>query len=135
MRTQRQLKVGEEIRHALAMLFQRGDVPWPRDFAAPLVTISEVQVSPDLSNASAFFTVMGQGATAQETRKALNGIAGFFRHEIGKSVRLRIVPRLDFRVDTSFDYAHNIERLLNDPAVAKDLKNGHTDSVGEEADD
>lgn len=135
MRTQRQLKVGEEIRHALAMLFQRGDVPWPRDFAAPLVTISEVQVSPDLSNASAFFTVMGQGATAQETRKVLNGIAGFFRHEIGKSVRLRIVPRVDFRVDTSFDYAHNIERLLNAPEVAKDLQNGHDQSLIDTEDD
>lgn len=122
MRSQRQLKVGEEIRHVLAMLFQRGDVPWPRDFTPPIVTISEVQISPDLSNASAFFTVMGQGADAQTTRKMLNSIAGFFRHEIGKNVRLRITPKIDFRVDTSFDYATNIERILSEPDVAKDLK-------------
>ncbi|MGE4352416.1 MAG: 30S ribosome-binding factor RbfA [Bdellovibrionales bacterium] len=122
MRTQRQLKVGEEIRHALAMLFQRGDVPWPRDFDAPMVTISEVQISPDLTNASAFFTVMGQGADVQATRKVLNGMAGFFRKEVARSVRLRQTPRLEFRVDTSFEYGANIERLLSDPTVAKDLK-------------
>lgn len=122
MRTQRQLKVGEEIRHILAMLFQRGDVPWPRDFTAPIVTISEVQISPDLSNASAFFTVMGQGADVQAVRKTLNDMAGFFRHEIGKKVRLRVTPRIDFKIDTSFEYGANIERILSDPAVAKDLK-------------
>jgi len=122
MRTQRQLKVGEEIRHALAMVFERGDVRWPADFEPPIVTISEVQISPDLSNASAFFTVMGQGGDAQATRKMLSGMAGFFRREIAKTVRLRINPKLDFKVDTSFDYANNIERLLSDPVVAKDLK-------------
>lgn len=134
MRTQRQLKVGEEIRHALAMLFQRGDVPWPRDFAAPIVTVSEVQISPDLSNASAFFTVMGQGASADETRKVLNGIAGFFRHEVAKTVRLLITPRLDFKVDTSFAYGANIERILSDPAVARDLKS-ESETIGAETDD
>jgi len=121
MRTQRQLKVGEEIRHAIAMLFQRGDVPWPRDFMPPIVTISEVQISPDLRNATAFFTIMGQGDLTL-TRRTLNDMAGFFRHEMAKSVRLRFVPKLDFKVDTSFDYATNIDRLLSAPAVAKDLK-------------
>jgi ribosome-binding factor A len=116
------------------MLFQRGDVPWPRDFTPPIVTISEVQVSPDLSNASAFFTVMGQGADAQATRKRLNSIAGFFRHEIAKTVRLRINPRLDFKVDTSFDYATNIDRILNDPSVAKDLKTPNGDSAADDED-
>ncbi|MDX9689579.1 MAG: 30S ribosome-binding factor RbfA [Proteobacteria bacterium] len=120
MRSQRQLKVGEEIRHALAILFQRGDVPWPRDFTAPIITVSEVQISPDLRNATAYFTTLdGQGGDV--TRKVLNGMAGFFRHEIAKAVRLRYVPKLDFRLDTSFAYASNIERILNDPAVAKDL--------------
>ena len=127
MRTQRQLKVGEEIRHALAMLFQRGDVPWPREFNPPLVTISEVQISPDLQNATAFFTVMGEGAPEQDVRRALNKIAGFFRHEIATTVRLRLTPKLDFKVDNSFEYASKIESLLNDPAVAKDLRNEPSD--------
>jgi len=120
MRTQRQLKVGEEIRHALAQLFQRGDVPWPRGFTPPLVTISEVQISPDLQNATAFFTTLA-GERRDETRRALNDMRGFFRHEIAKNVRLRLVPKLDFKVDTSFEYASTIEHILNKPEVAKDL--------------
>ncbi len=134
MRTQRQLKVGEEIRHVLAMLFQRGDVPWPRGFVDPMLTISEVQVSPDLRNASAFFTTLG-GQRAEETRKVLNGMAGFFRHEIAKAVRLRYVPALDFKIDNSFEYAQKIEKLLHDPNVAKDLASEggeKIDVVGEE---
>lgn len=121
MRSQRQLKVGEEIRHAIAMMLQRGDVPWPRDFKAPMVTISEVQISPDLQNATAFFTTVGDHRTG-ETRRVLNDLGGFFRHELAKAVRLRYVPRIDFKVDTSFEYATKIDRILNEPEVAKDLK-------------
>ncbi|MDD2324881.1 MAG: 30S ribosome-binding factor RbfA [Alphaproteobacteria bacterium] len=120
MRTQRQLKVGEEIRHVLAMIFQRGDVPWPRDFKPPMITVSEVQISPDLQNATAFFTTVG-GDRTEETRKVLRGIAGFFRHELAKAVRLRSVPRLDFKADASFEYATKIDRILSEPDVAKDL--------------
>ncbi len=119
MRTPRQLKVGEEIRHAMAMLFQRGDIPWPRGFKPPFVTISEVQISPDLRNASVFFTTMG--CETEETRRVLNEMIGFFRHELAGAVRMRYVPTLIFKADTSFEYAQKIENLLNDPAVAKDL--------------
>lgn len=121
MRTQRQLKVGEEIRHVLAMLFQRGDVPWPHGFVAPMVTISEVQISPDLRNASAYFTTLG-GEKKDETRRVLNGMAGFFRHTLAKEVRLRYVPALDFKIDNSFEYAEKIDKILHDPKVAKDLE-------------
>lgn len=121
MRSQRQLKVGEQIRHALAMAFQRGEVPWPEGFAAPIITVTEVQISPDLRNATAFFTTMG-GGQHEETRRKLNDLSGFFRHILADSVRLRFVPRLDFKLDTSFEYASNIERLLHDPKVAKDLQ-------------
>lgn len=120
MRSQRQLKVGEEIRHVLAMLFQRGDVPWPRDFHAPIITVTEVQISPDLRNATAFFTIMGEG-NGTETRRKLNDMVGFFRHELAQTVRLRFVPKLDFKVDTSFEYASNIDRILSKPEVARDL--------------
>lgn len=120
MRSQRQLKVGEEIRHILAQLFQRGDVPFPRDFEIPILTITEVQISPDLRNASAYFTIMGQGDT-KLIRRTLNDMAGFFRREIGRAVNLRFVPKLDFRVDNSFEYASNIDRILSKPEVARDL--------------
>lgn len=120
MRTQRQLKVGEEIRHVLAQLFQRGDVPFPADVAMPILTISEVQVSPDLRNATAYFTIMGSG-DGKLLRRTLNDMAGFFRREIARSINLRFVPKLDFKVDTSFEYATNIDRILSKPEVARDL--------------
>ena len=120
MRTQRQLRVGEELRHALALVFQRGDVPWPQGTVAPLITVTEVQASPDLRNATAFVMPLG-GKDMAATIKTLNAMAGFFRHALATAVKLRYVPKLDFRADTSFDYAHKIERILQDPAVARDL--------------
>lgn len=125
MRSQRQLRVGEAIRHALANVFQRGDVPWHKEFIAsgrvPIITVTEVQVSPDLKNATAFVMPLG-GERLGETIKELNNIVGFFRHEIAQSVDLRFVPKLRFATDTSFDYAERIEKILQDPAVEKDLQ-------------
>ncbi len=120
MRSQRQLRVGEAIRHALANVLMRGDVPWPQDFKAPMITVTEVNVSPDLQNATAFIMPLGGKETAEVVR-ALNGIVGFFRHALAEAVNLRFVPKLVFKSDESFDYAQNIERLLQDPSVAKDL--------------
>ena len=121
MRTQRQLRVGEELRHTLALEFQRGNVPWPRAFEAPLITVTEVQVSPDLRNATAFIMPLG-GKDIEPTIKVLNAIAGYFRHALADTVKLRYVPKLDFKADTSFDYAQKIEKILQDPVVAKDLE-------------
>ncbi len=120
MRTQRQLRVGEEIRHALASVLMRGDVPWPRGFLAPMVTVTEVQVSPDLRNATAFVMPLG-GEQMPATMRALNDVVGFFRHELAHLVKMRYVPKLNFKPDTSFEYAKKIEKILHDPVVAKDL--------------
>jgi ribosome-binding factor A len=121
MRSQRQLRVGEEIRHALATVLMRGDVPWHGDFTPPMVTVTEVQVSPDLANATVFVMPLG-GQQMKETIRALNGIVGFFRHEVARNVRLRYVPKLTFTADTSFEYAQKITNILHDPKVAKDLE-------------
>jgi ribosome-binding factor A len=122
MRSQRQLRVGEEIRHVLAGILMRGDVPWPHGFAAPAtVTVTEVQVSPDLKNATVFVMPLG-GQKLEETVKALNGIVGFFRHMVAKAVKLRYTPKLRFAPDNSFAYAQRIDDILHDPAVARDLK-------------
>jgi ribosome-binding factor A len=121
MRTQRQLRVGEEIRHALAAVLQRGDVPWVGDFRPAFITVTEVQVSPDLRNATVFVMPLG-GQNIPATIKALNAILGFFRHELSRAVKLRYVPALTFKPDNSFDYAHRIDSILHNPAVAKDLK-------------
>jgi ribosome-binding factor A len=124
MRSQRQLRVGEEIRHALAAVLQRGDVPWPPDFEPPNVTVTEVQVSPDLKNAMAFVMPLG-GLRLEETVRALNAVIGFFRHVIAQSVKLRYVPKLTFSPDRSFEYAQRINDILHDPEVAKDLADPH----------
>ena len=122
MRSQRQLRVGEEIRHALATMFLRGDVPWPHGFVAPTVTVTEVQVSPDLKNATVFVMPLG-GEKLAETVRTLNGIVGAFRHQIAKQVLLRYAPKLRFQADNSFVYAQRIDNILHNPSVAKDLDN------------
>ncbi len=121
MRTQRQLRVGEEIRHALAQVLMRGDVPWPEGLKPPTITVTEVRISPDLKNATVFVMPLG-GEKLTETVKAMNHGVGFFRYAVGKTVKLRHVPTLKFVADESFDTAERIEKLLLEPEVAKDLK-------------
>lgn len=133
MRTQRQLKVGEEIRHSISMIFQRGDVPWPYEYKPPMITISEVQVSPDLKNATAFFSTIETKKIKQAT-KLLNEMAGFFRHQVSQTVRLRYTPRINFKLDTSFEYASNIDRIMSDPKVAKDVQNPKAEEEGDDND-
>jgi ribosome-binding factor A len=121
MRSQRQLKVGEEIRHALASVFQHGDFHWPEDVRPQHITVTEVRVSPDLKNATAFIMPLG-GQQIPEIVKVLNAGIGFFRHAVAKEVQLRMVPRMVFAADTSFDYATKIESLLSNPEVVKDIE-------------
>lgn len=117
--SQRQLRVGEEIRHAIALAFERGELHDP-DLAGQTLTVTEVRVSPDLKNATAFVLPLGgmDGAAAVE---ALNRAAGFIRHWVGQNVRLRHVPRIGFETDTSFDEARRIDEVLHDPKVLRDL--------------
>ena len=121
MRSQRQLRVGEEIRHVLAGILMRGDVPWPQDFKAPVVTVTEVQVSPDLKNATAFIMPLG-GEKLAETVRIMNDHAKYYRHEMAQQIELRYAPKLNFKADNSFTYAQHIDNILHDPVVAKDLE-------------
>jgi ribosome-binding factor A len=121
MRSQRQLRVGEEIRHALAGILMRGDVPWPLGFSPPTVTVTEVKISPDLQNASAYVMPLG-GKMLKETVRAMNDSAGFYRYAIGKAVTLRHVPKIKFFADETFTVAQRIGEILLAPEVAKDLK-------------
>jgi len=98
----------------------RGDVPWPPGVDEPNVTVTEVQVSPDLKNATAFVMPLG-GVRVDETVRILNAHIGFFRHALAQKVKLRHVPRLTFSPDRSFEYAQRINEILHDPVVAKDL--------------
>lgn len=119
--TQRQLRVGEELRHALAQVLERGELHDPAVQDTP-ITVTEVRTSPDLKNATAF--VVPLGGDDETTKRVLEGLrraAPFLRHCLAERVQLRYVPALSFAADTTFDDAGRIDGLLRDPNVARDL--------------
>ena len=124
--SQRQLRVGEEVRHALVRILGRGDLHDPLLSAASL-TVTQVEVSPDLQNATAFVVPLG-GSQMDEVVRALNRAAGFLRGQLGREVHLRYTPRLGFAADQSFDRADEVERLLHSPRVRRDLEQAGEDS-------
>jgi ribosome-binding factor A len=128
---QRPLRVGEEVRHALSHILtyemDRLDDP---DLYGKSVTVTEVRVSPDLRNATAFVVPLGatiEGTEAEPLIKALNRAAGYFRGMLAREVRLQFSPTIRFKLDESFDEASRIEGLLHDPAVARDLASNDDD--------
>ena len=131
--TQRSLRVGEEIRHALARVIERGDIRDP-DLAGRTVTITEVRVSPDLRNATLFVTPFG-GGDAAPVVAALKRARPFLRHELAREIDLRCVPELWIEPDTSLDQASRIDELLRSPQVRRDLvgpdRDGDADDVPE----
>ncbi len=117
--SQRQLRVGEEIRHALAALLTRAELKDP-DLAGRSLTVSEVKMSPDLRHATAFVVPLG-GEPNGAILKALGRAAPFLRGEIARRVQLRYAPELVFAADRSFATASRISELLHQPDVARDL--------------
>lgn len=117
---QRPLRVGEEIRHNLADIFMRGECRSPDLFDAT-ITVSEVRVSPDLKNATAFIMPLA-GANKERLLQALKDAAPEIRHHLSKRVKLRHTPRLHFTLDASFDEAERIDNLLKSSNVVKDLQ-------------
>lgn len=117
---QRQLRVGEEIRHALSSIFMRGELHEPalRDVS---ITVSEVRVSPDLKNATAYIMPLG-GANREAVMEALAELAPSLRGLVGSKLHLKFTPRLGFRLDNSFDEAHRIHALLSQPDVVRDVR-------------
>jgi ribosome-binding factor A len=125
--SQRQLRVGEELRHAIARILERGDIHDP-DVAGRVVTVTEVTVSPDLRNATVFVVPLG-GGDAQGLMGGLKRARPHFRHELARMVQLRSVPDLSFALDTSFDQASRIEALLMSPEVRRDLEDDFEDGL------
>lgn len=117
--TQRSLRVGEEIRHALARILERGDIRDP-DLANRSVTLTEVRVSPDLRNATLFITPFGGGDPAPLVA-ALKRARSFLRHELAREIDLRCVPELWIEADSSLEHAGRIDALLRSPEVRRDL--------------
>ena len=117
--SQRQLRVGEELRHALAQLLRPGELRDPALREAN-VTVTEVSVSPDLRNATAFVMPLA-GANANEIMAGLKRSAVFLKGRVAHKVALRQVPNLTFAFDTAFDSAAHIAALLHRPEVERDL--------------
>ena len=118
--SQRQLRVGELIRHELAEMLSRGDIHDPV-IEAHLITVPEVRMSPDLRLATIYVMPLG-GRDANDVVAALERNKRYVRGEISRRVNLKFAPEIRFRVDERFDEAERIEKLLRTPAVQKDLE-------------
>lgn len=117
--SQRQLKVGELIRHALAEIFARGEIADDVVNDASL-TVSEVRMSPDLKLATAFVMPLG-GEGAAEAVAHLDQHKRFLRGELARKVNLKFMPEIRFKLDASFEASRRIDELLASPEVRRDL--------------
>ncbi len=124
---QRQLRVGERIRHVLSEILRREHLNDPVLEKSSLITVTSVDVGPDLKHAIAYIMPLG-GKNADAIIVALNKAAGYFRSEVAPEMDLRYTPKITFRLDTSFEQAEHLERLLRQDKVQKDLrKTDHPD--------
>jgi len=118
--SQRQLRVGEMIRHAVAELLSRGEVH-DDVLAAHVVTIPEVRMSPDLRLATVYVMPLG-GKDVAEVIAALGRNKKFIRGEVARAVNLKFAPDVRFMADETFDEAQRIDDILRSPGVVRDLK-------------
>ncbi|MGH6805122.1 MAG: 30S ribosome-binding factor RbfA [Methyloceanibacter sp.] len=117
--SQRQLKVGEIIRHALADIFFRGEIV-DEVLSRHSITVPEVRMSPDLKLATVYVLPLG-GGEADEAVAHLEKHKRYLRGLLAKRVSMKFMPELRFRVDTSFEKSARIDELLASPKVARDL--------------
>jgi ribosome-binding factor A len=117
--SQRQLRVGELIRHELAAMFSRGDIHDPV-IQSHLITVPEVRMSPDLRLATIYVMPLG-GRDMEKVLEALERNKRYVRGEVGRRVNLKFAPEIRFRADERFDEAERIQKLLQTPVVQRDL--------------
>ena len=120
--SQRQLRAGELVRHALVEILREEDLQDPA-LAGVSVTVTEVRVSPDLKHALCFVEPLG-GARAAEVTAGLNRVARFLRGRLGHAIEMRFTPQLRFVHDESFEAADKMNQLLSDPRVRRDIERG-----------
>ena len=122
MPSQRQLRVGELVRHALTTVLQRGEARDPA-LQRVVLSVSEVSMSPDLKHATAYINALGQTPEQEAgTIEALNGEATHLRHRLTPHLNhMKTMPALRFRADTSFDNFATIDAILRRPEVQRDL--------------
>jgi len=124
--SQRQLRVGETVRHAIAEILSHGSVH-DAELEGHIVTVPEVRMSPDLKLATIYVMPLG-GQHTELVIAALERNKKFLRGEIARRVNLKFAPDIRFRVDDRFDEAERIEKLLRTPAVQRDLTQDSQDS-------
>ena len=120
--SQRQLRVGELVRHTLSELFTRGNVHDPV-IERHLITVPEVRMSGDLRLATIYVMPLG-GKDSEQVLAALERNKKFLRGEVAHRVNLKFAPEIQFRIDERFDEAERIEKLLRTPRVRRDLEDG-----------
>ena len=118
----RTLRVGEQVRHVLSELLQRGDVH-DDVLASHMVSITEVRMSPDLRHATVFVKPL-LGKDEEAVLKALRTNTAYLQREVARRVKMKYAARLKFLSDESFDEGSHIDQLLRSPAVARDLGEG-----------
>ncbi|MBO0765889.1 MAG: 30S ribosome-binding factor RbfA [Hyphomicrobiaceae bacterium] len=118
--SQRQLRVGELVRHALAQMLQRGEIH-DDVLSDHVVTVSEVRMSPDLRLATIYVMPLG-GKDPKPVLEALDRNRKFIRGEIAHAVNLKFAPDIRFLPDETFDEAQRIDEIFRSPKVAQDLK-------------
>jgi ribosome-binding factor A len=125
--SQRMLRVGELVRHALAALFTRGEVE-DEALHGAVITVPEVRMSPDLKLASAYVMPLG-GERAAEVVEALNRHKKFIRGRIAPELNLKFAPEIRFFVDQTFEEFGRIDALLRSERVRQDLEKPHDDDL------
>lgn len=124
--SQRMLRVGELVRHALSALFARGDIE-DEALAGAVVTVPEVRMTPDLKIANAYVMPLG-GAHAEEIVAALNRHRKFIRGRVAPQIDLKFAPEIRFFVDDTFEEAGRIDALLRSDRVRRDLEDDSDDN-------
>jgi len=104
-------RVGDQIRQELSEILSRGQV---HDPGIGFITLTRVQVTPDLQLARVYYTSLGDPKARKETARALTRATGFFRRQIGSRLQLRRVPELEFRFDESIAHQDRIEQILRE---------------------
>ncbi len=130
---QRPLRVGEQVRHLIAEVLERGNFRDPV-LAENSITVSEVRMSPDLKHANIFVMPLG-GRNLPQVMESLERGEGMFRAHIAQKLKLRYLPHLHFEADTTFDNASHIDTLLRRPEVARDLSSGYGFALGNDGDE
>lgn len=108
---QRQLRMGEQIRHILAEILREGKFRDPDLQSPELITVTAVEMGPDLAHAHAYVMPLG-GKDAEKIIAALNRASGYLRSELGHRIELRHTPKISFKYDKSFDESVRIDKLL-----------------------